>query len=207
MIGIYKITSPTSRIYIGQSINIENRKYAYSIGNNNLKRQPKIYNSIKKHGIENHTFEILEECTIGQLNERETYWKQHYLEQSDNNWSKVLFCGLHDNGGGPKSEETKQKISNSLSGIKRTEETKNKLSLSLKGKNKTDNHKNNISNSKSNISNDTLSKMSQSLKGKKLGKKSIGSGRKAGFRMSDEHKEKLRQAKIGKPSNNKHKII
>ena len=30
MIGIYKITNPSGKIYIGQSINIENRKKIYS---------------------------------------------------------------------------------------------------------------------------------------------------------------------------------
>jgi len=39
-IGIYKITSPTHRIYIGQSINIEQRWKGYSI--TKLKSQPKI---------------------------------------------------------------------------------------------------------------------------------------------------------------------
>jgi len=205
MVGIYKITSPTGRVYIGQSINIENRKQAYSIGNNQLKKQPKIYNSIIKYGWENHIHEIIEECPVEQLNERETYWKKYYIDLNKGNWNNVLFCELYDNGGGPKSEETKQKISNGLTGVKRSEETKNKLSASLQGKCKTETHKNNISNGKSNISSETLLKMSKSLKGKKLGKKSTGSGRKTGFKLSEEHKEKLRQAKIGKPSNHKHK--
>jgi group I intron endonuclease len=112
MIGIYKITNPKGKIYIGQSINIEKRKRIYkffksyknSIG-------PKIYNSLSKYGWENHIHEIIEECSIEILNKRETYWKQYYLTQFNENWKQVLFCDLYDNGTGPKSDATKLKIS------------------------------------------------------------------------------------------------
>ncbi|HEC36627.1 hypothetical protein LCGC14_1312370 [marine sediment metagenome] len=46
--GIYKITSPTKKIYIGQSIDINRRKIIYK--NILCKLQRKIYNSLKKHG-------------------------------------------------------------------------------------------------------------------------------------------------------------
>ncbi len=69
---------------------------------------PKLYNSLKKYGFENHKFEVIEECNLEQLNEKETYWKQVYIDEYG--WEKALFCGLYDNGGGPRSEETKIKI-------------------------------------------------------------------------------------------------
>ena len=199
-IGIYKITSPSNKVYIGQSINIETRKIDYTRFNNNLQKQPKIYNSLLKYGWDNHIHEIIEECEIEQLNERETYWKQYYLDQVNGNWNEVLFCELYDNGGGPKSESTKSKISESLKGKQYSEKTKLKISESLKGKLKSDRHKQNIKLGKQNISEETLIKMSESIKGKKLGKNSLGSGRKPGFKMSEEHKQKLREAKLGKPS-------
>lgn len=112
MIGIYKITSPSKRIYIGQSIDIDKRKISY-INKHQYALGPKIYNSINKHGWDKHQHEVIEECNIEQLNERETYWKQYYIDQYG--WGKMLFCELYDNGGGPRSEKTKQKISiNSL---------------------------------------------------------------------------------------------
>lgn len=56
--GIYKITSPSGRVYIGQAIDIELRLYiAYK--QVNCKQQQLIYNSIIKHGKENHLFEII----------------------------------------------------------------------------------------------------------------------------------------------------
>lgn len=74
--GIYKITSITGCIYIGQSVNIhwrwrEHKRYFGS-------GSPRLHNSFKKHGIENHTFEILEECPRELLNEREIHWIKHF---------------------------------------------------------------------------------------------------------------------------------
>lgn len=144
IIGIYKITNPKGKVYIGQSINIKRRKITYE--KHKIKDQPKIYNSIKKYGWENHIFEIIEECFIEQLNERETYWKQYYLDQSNGDWKKMLFCGLYDNGGGPLSEEIKQKISKANKGRKYPKEICEKISKKLKGRK---------------YSQDTLNKMSQ----------------------------------------------
>lgn len=118
IIGIYKITSPSNKVYIGQSINIKTRKNHYKFDQN--KSQPKIYNSLKKYGFESHIFEIIEECFLEQLNERETYWKIYYLEQVNNDWTKVLFCQLHDEGGGPRSDEFKLKLSKIKKGVKQT---------------------------------------------------------------------------------------
>ena len=76
MIGIYKITSPSRRIYIGQSVNINSRYIHYK--NLHCKTQIKLYNSIVKYGWENHKFEVIEECEVNFLNERERYWQEHY---------------------------------------------------------------------------------------------------------------------------------
>ena len=55
---------------------IEKRFIAYK--NLRCKTQIKLYNSFLKHGIEKHSFEILEECLIELLNERERYWQDYY---------------------------------------------------------------------------------------------------------------------------------
>lgn len=107
-IGIYKITSPNEKVYIGQSINIEKRFKEHK--NSINKKQTKLYKSFQKYGFINHKFDIIENCLIEQLNEREFYWKQYYLDLVNNNWKLVLFHELHDEGGGPKSDETKYKI-------------------------------------------------------------------------------------------------
>lgn len=76
MIGIYKITSPTNKVYIGQSIDIEKRFKFYRLGH--LKNQVVLKKSFDKHGFESHILEIIEECNIDLLNERERYWQDFY---------------------------------------------------------------------------------------------------------------------------------
>lgn len=93
--GIYKITSPSGKVYIGQSINIFKRWREHK---NYVGVGPKLLNSYEKYGWENHKKEIIEECNIEQLSIRETFWKQYYLNQVDGEWDRVLFCGLHDLG-------------------------------------------------------------------------------------------------------------
>ena len=127
MIGIYKITSPSGKIYIGQSVDIKTRfrKYKYL----NCKRQTYLYNSFQKYGVENHTFEIIEECTLEQLNEREIYWGTYYNVLNKNG----LNLRLGD-ANGKCSEETKQKIGKGNKNKIMSEEAKNNISKALKGR-------------------------------------------------------------------------
>lgn len=77
MIGIYKITSPSNRVYIGQSKNIKERFNNY-FSLHNCKFQKKLYRSFLKYGVINHTFEVIEECKFLELNEKERYWQEYY---------------------------------------------------------------------------------------------------------------------------------
>lgn len=76
--GIYKITSPSNRVYIGQSTQIDYRWSQYKYYNYKKDGNLLLYRSLKKYGIENHIFEILEECENNQLDEREVFWVAHY---------------------------------------------------------------------------------------------------------------------------------
>jgi len=57
-IGIYKLTSPSSKYYIGQSVNITNRHNNYR--RQHCKDQPVLYNALVKYGWEKFNVEILE---------------------------------------------------------------------------------------------------------------------------------------------------
>lgn len=57
MTGIYKITSPTGKVYIGQSYDIPKRLSQYK--NLHCKDQQRIYNSLMKHGVDAHSFGVL----------------------------------------------------------------------------------------------------------------------------------------------------
>jgi len=56
---LYKIESPSNKIYIGQTSNLKRRLLSYK--KEDCKSQRILYNSIKKYGWKNHTFTILEE--------------------------------------------------------------------------------------------------------------------------------------------------
>ena len=106
MVGIYKITSPSGKIYIGQSVNIEKRFLSYS-KLLRCKTQIKLFRSFLKYEVINHKFEIIEECDIELLNERERYYQDLY-----DVINKGLNCVLQELNGksGKLSEETKLKI-------------------------------------------------------------------------------------------------
>lgn len=89
MIGIYKITSPSNKIYIGQSIDLDKRIKEYKKVYN-CKSQTILYNSLKKHGIENHIFEIVCECEISELNDKERYYQDFF----DCTGNKGMNCRL-----------------------------------------------------------------------------------------------------------------
>lgn len=124
--GIYKIISPSGKVYIGQALVIEKRWDTYEKRPNSYKNQRKLYNSIQKYGWNNHQKEILEECLEDKLLERENYYKQSELDKVDNDWSKVLFLRF-DGKGGRLSEETKQRIREKRKYFRHTEESKQKM--------------------------------------------------------------------------------
>lgn len=143
MIGIYKITSPSKRIYIGQSTNIEKRKKYYKKGN--CKGQIRLHNSIVKYGWVNHKFEIIEECLEIELNDKERYYQDLFECIS----VKGLNCRLTKSSdrSGKFSEESRIKLSIAIRlSLKntnserysyqknRTEEHLKNLSIALTGK-------------------------------------------------------------------------
>ncbi len=133
MIGIYKITNPLKGIYIGQSVNIEKRFKTYKL--NNCKSQRALYNSFLKYGIDKHKFEILCECNIEELNDKERYYQDLYSVLN----GKGLNCRLttSKDKSGHLSIFTKIKIKESNIGKnlgkKHTDEAKIKISKSSKG--------------------------------------------------------------------------
>lgn len=81
-IGIYKITNKINqKSYIGQSIDIEKRwkdhiKHGFNL--NDVKSEYPLYRSFRKYGLDNFQFEILEECRIDELDEKERLYILQY---------------------------------------------------------------------------------------------------------------------------------
>lgn len=190
---IYLITNPKGRYYIGSTNNTEKRWNYYK--KLLCKGQIRLYNSLKKYGYENHTFEILKTCDF-----EDTYKYEYLLGHEYNvlDLYKGLNCRLPKYGENPicMSADTKKKISianknsytdekrkiqsesmkgdkhfmfgkeGSMKGKKHTLETR--LKLSKYNKNRTDEHKKKLSDSHKGkvFSLETKIKMSNSAKGK-----------------------------------------
>ena len=79
--GIYKITNIENQMcYVGQAVNIADRWKQHikrGIGAEAPTRN-KLYPAMLEIGVENFTFEIVEECDKSKLNEREDYWQEYF---------------------------------------------------------------------------------------------------------------------------------
>ena len=77
MIGIYKIENLNNgKIYIGQSNNIQ-RRFKEHQTKGAISKIP-VDTAIQKYGSGNFSFEILEECSLEELNTKESYWINIY---------------------------------------------------------------------------------------------------------------------------------
>lgn len=193
IIGIYKLTSPTGKIYIGQSIDIKRRFNEYK-NNKGCSVSTRLYHSLKKYGFDNHTKEILIECDVTELNDKEIYYIEMYKSFNTENG-----MNLHSGGNNHTiSDETRIKLINSHlgqkawnKGIPRTDEEKKAHSLKMTGRNASD---------------ETKLKMSIARKGKKHSEETIKKiselkmGNKVwlGKNHTEESKIKMRKPKKNK---------
>lgn len=112
--GIYAwINEINGKVYIGRSVNLYKRVYDEMNGFQNGKEQnmKKLFNAIKKHGIENFRVVKLEECSKENLNTLEKFYIEHY--DSKNNGYNCTFGGEGTHGH-IVSNEQKQKQRESL---------------------------------------------------------------------------------------------
>lgn len=139
MICIYKITSPSGKIYIGSTSNFKDRiKHYKSL---DCKAQRKLYFSFKKHGFANHLIEILEECTSENLLERERHYGELYNSTGGNGLNLALpgygevKC-LTSPETIEKMKASQKKENNNFFGRKHTPETIEKLKRAHANKSK-----------------------------------------------------------------------
>lgn len=206
--GIYKITSPSGRIYIGQSIDIYkawNKRYK----SGHCKNQSKLFNSIKKYGWDSHEKEIIHQI---EYNEAELNRLEKYYEELYDSTNPKTGLNLRKGGGsaGRMSEETRKKMSESHKGEKNywfgkklSEATREKMRYANSGERSNQFGKpltprqlevlrkgriNLLMYDSSNPSPETRQKISQFHKGKKwsLGKKA-----------TEEQRKKMRERSIG----------
>ena len=165
MIGIYKITNPKGKIYIGQSVNIEKRWNRYkNLIPKDCIGQPLIYRSLIKYGVKNHIFEIIELCNKEELNKLESYYIALY-----NSFNSK--CGLNLTSGGTNylfSDISRRKMSIAQKNKIVSKETRLKLSEANKGKTHSASTIKKMSDAHKNISKETRLKMSISQKNRPM---------------------------------------
>lgn len=180
--GIYMIKNKVNnKIYIGQSFNIKERWAKGHIKPLEMNNHINIHlqRSWNKYGKENFEFIIIEECIISELNKKEIFWIEFY-DSFKNGYNRTL--GGEGSRGLKFSEESKKLLSkNSYFNILKywkgkhlSKETKQKLSISIK----------------LTLKNMPEEKKQQMILNRKMNRKP--------FIMTDENKEKLRLANVGK---------
>lgn len=79
--GIYKITNLTNQMcYVGQAANLAERWKQHikrGLGADPVTKN-KLYPAMKAIGVENFSFEVIEECERSKLDEREDYWQDFF---------------------------------------------------------------------------------------------------------------------------------
>ena len=118
MVGIYKITNPEGKSYVGLSREIETRWNSYK--NMQFQSNTLLKESFNRYGPANHIFEVIEEIELFE----DTYGKNTaILRKRERYWISKLDTfnnGLNQNGGGSgcnqHTPESKQKISEYLKG-------------------------------------------------------------------------------------------
>lgn len=177
--GIYKITSPSGRIYIGQSVDIYFRWNAHLTS----KKVSTLFHSIKKYGANAHKFEVIHEISLTESQDYINKYECFYIEL----YSSFGFRMMNIKSGGSNgalSEETKLKISKSLKGKQNT-----------LGKKLSQEHKEKIRVTSTGRKASPL--MIQKLIERNKSKKGCV-GPRLGSKMSEEHKEKLRKLSTGR---------
>ena len=116
MIGMYKITSPSTKVYIGQSVDVKKRFKQYRVLDCEL--QKKLHGSFIEYGVESHVFEIVCECLKSELNDKERYYQDLY-NVIENGLNCVLTKGLGKRGRA--SNETRNNMRGSVSASKADE--------------------------------------------------------------------------------------
>lgn len=138
--GVYKWTFPNNRCYIGKTKNLKGRyKNYFSRCRKNFRTHP-IVNALRKYGIENCQFQIVEltgKMPNKELLFRESLWIKHFRSLVSENGYNICSHS-NDCAGIPKSDSHKEKLRLANLGKKASKETIEKLKrVARKGK---DNH-------------------------------------------------------------------
>jgi group I intron endonuclease len=188
---IYKITSPTNRVYVGQTNNINRRINDYTY--RKTSSQKLLHKSLEKYGFKNHKFEILDEVSPDNIHNAEKFYIsicESYRHHHKNGLN--LTMGGEGTAGRVLSAETRAKMSKSQKGRTCSDETRKKISEANKGKIP---------------SVEARRKISAANKGRKMSQSNLDALKKAntGIVRTQEQKDKIRNTLTGTKLTQEHK--
>lgn len=94
--GIYAIINKTNnKMYIGQSQNIFERWKQHKKDYLKFNKKSPLYADMKKIGIKNFQFKVLEYCYLHQLNTKEKYYIEKYNSQFPNGYNIQIGGGYY----------------------------------------------------------------------------------------------------------------
>lgn len=126
---IYKILTPSGKVYIGQTWNLKQRLYKYQTCH--TKMQPRLHNSLIKYGWGKHSIEILCELPKDIEQDMLNIYEQTYIDC----FKLAGFILLNTRGAGSKgklSEDSKKKVRESLKKYYENPENRIKVSNKLR---------------------------------------------------------------------------
>ncbi len=203
--GIYKIESPTKKIYIGQSVDIDSRFKRYRL--KDCVGQTALFRSFEKYGVNSHKFEIIIECLKNELNDFEIYYIKLF-----NSFNSKHGLNLQSGGNRPEfSDETRNKISEKLKGKNKTKGHSKKVGDWHKGKKLSEEHKTKLSEhftknpvsfwKGKKLSEEHCKKLSESHKGQ------VGNKGMLGRKHTEETKKKMRDKAMENINNGTHNLL
>lgn len=96
--GIYKITNKINgHYYVGQAVDIKARFREHRFSARHIEHKDHnspIHKALCKYGCDNFLYEVLEECTRTQLNDREIYWIDKLKARENGNYN--ILAGGQD---------------------------------------------------------------------------------------------------------------
>ena len=122
----------TCKVYIGQTKNPKGRKAGHWCAGRTGNPDTLLYRSMRKHGVENFSFEVIEECADEAIDERERFWVAHFDSFNPEKGYNLTSGG---EGGKEFSNESCEKIrQKALKRQSPSEETRRKIGDATRGK-------------------------------------------------------------------------
>jgi group I intron endonuclease len=196
---IYKLTSPSGKVYIGKASVFKKRMSSHCAHAKRGSPGP-LYNAIRKYGWENFQKEIIEETL--DLDNRECFWIAHYDSTNSAVGYNITEGGTGGNVWVNFSEDHKEYLRKKMSGRPYNEATKEKQRETIKATIAANGHWSKGQdpwNKGKRTQQVPWNKGLTGLKGRKVSEEEkVKTSERFSKPKSEEHKEKLRKANLGK---------